>query len=456
MKRKICSVTGALTAVFFMLPGFCVAAETAQTGDPLPHPDTAALRQTVTGLVGFGTRHTLSTTTDPHRGIGAARRWVAEKMTALGTQCGGCLNVETVGDRFTGPRAPEGVQVEDVIAIQKGDTDPDRVVIVQAHIDTRVNDVMDATTDAPGANDDASGVALVLEAARLLSRQHFPATIVYAALSGEEQGLWGGELLARTATARGWKVAAVLNNDIVGNTHGIGGEHVDNAVRVFSEGIRMAADTAGISQQRAIGAEDDSPSRALAREVVLQSRLNPGLGLKVESIRRPDRFMRGGDHIPFLNAGFPAIRFTEATENYDRQHQLVRVENGHRYGDTIEFVDFPYLAKVTALNIAVIRDIATAPAPPDTATISGALKDDTHVSWTAVPGAAGYRVRWRAADTSAWKDSRDVPAQTTALDLTHLNVDDHFFGVSSLSANGAESLVTFAGMPPRPLPGHTH
>ena len=420
---------------------------------PAPAPDPAALHATIAKLVSFGTRHTLSTTADPARGIGAARRWIAGRFTEIGRACGNCLAVETVSTTASGLRAPDGVRVEDVIAVQKGTSDPDRVVIVQGHIDSRVNDVMDATTDAPGANDDASGVALVMEAARLLSGEKFPATIVYAVLSGEEQGLWGGELLADTAKARGWKVAAVLNNDIVGNTHGIGGEHVDDRVRVFSEGIQAAADTAGVKQERAIGGEDDSPSRALAKAIVRVAAGNKAIGLEVIAVRRPDRFQRGGDHLPFLEAGYPAVRFTEATENYDRQHQAVRTENGRRYGDTIEFVDFPYLARVTALNVAVTRELASAPAAPAGVSISGALSDNTHVTWQPVPGAAGYRVRWRRADGFAWTNQREVPASITSLDLEHVNIDDNFFGVSALDPAGAESLVTFAGVPPRPAPG---
>jgi Zn-dependent M28 family amino/carboxypeptidase len=420
---------------------------------PAPTPDPAALHATIAKLVSFGTRHTLSTTTEPARGIGAARRWVAGRFTEIGRACGACLAVETIGTISTGPRAPNGVRVEDVIAVQKGIGDPDRVVIVQGHIDSRVNDVMDASTDAPGANDDASGVALVMEAARLLSREKFSATIVYAALSGEEQGLWGGKLLADTANARGWKVAAVLNNDIVGNTHGIGGEHIDNRIRVFSEGIETAADAAGVKQQRATGGEDDSPSRALAKAIVRVAGANKGIGLDVIAVRRPDRFQRGGDHIPFLEACYPAVRFTEATENYDRQHQTIRSENGRQYGDTIEFVDFPYLARVTALNVAVLRELASAPAAPNGVSIAGALGDDTHVVWQPVPGAAGYRIRWRRADGFSWTDQRDVPTSATSLDLAHVNIDDHFFGVSALGPTGAESLVTFAGVPPRTVPG---
>jgi hypothetical protein len=411
-----------------------------------PAPSPQALKTTITTLVGFGTRHTLSTTTDPNRGIGAARRWVAAEFAKDNAACGGCLAIETIGDTFTGPRAPDGVRVEDVLAIQKGTGDPDRVIIVQGHVDSRVNDVMNTTSDAPGANDDGSGTALVMEAARLLSKEKFSATIVYAVLSGEEQGLWGGQLLARTAKARGWKIAAVLNNDIVGGTHGIGGEHVTDLVRVFSEGIQIAGNPA----QRGNGGEDDSPSRALAKAVVRVASAQKGIGLKVFAIRRPDRFQRGGDHIPFLEAGYPAVRFTEPAEHYDREHQDLRTEKGRVYGDTIDWVDFPYLARVTALNMAVIRELASAPAAPGAVLIAGAVSDDTHISWDAVPGAAGYRIRWRRGDTFAWTDTKDVPASTTAIDLPRVNIDDHFFGVSALSAKGAESIVTFAGVPVRP------
>jgi len=423
------------------------AALTLISAAPAPAPDPSELRSTIEALVSFGTRHTLSSATDPKRGIGAARRWAAARFERIAKDCGGCLKVETIGRDFTGPRAPNGVRVEDVIAIQTGTGDPTRVVIIQGHIDSRVTDVMNITADAPGANDDASGVALTIEAARLLSKRTFAGTIVYAALSGEEQGLWGGTLLAETAKARGWKVAAVLNNDIVGNTHGIGGEHVTNRIRVFSEGIRSAADANGVKAQRAIGMEDDSPSRALAKAVVRVGKTRPDIGLEVVAVRRPDRFSRGGDHIPFLEADYPAVRFTEPAENYDRQHQDLRTENGRRYGDTIEGVDFPFLARVTALNVAVAAEMASAPAAPRDVTISGALSDNTTVKWAAVPQAAGYRVRWRRADGASWTDSRDV--KDTTLVLKNINIDDHFFGVSSLSTDGAESIVTFAGAAPR-------
>ncbi|WP_046348532.1 M28 family metallopeptidase [Sphingomonas changbaiensis] len=426
-----------------MVSAVLLAAASATAAQPSP----AELRATISRLVGFGTRHTLSTTTDPKRGIGAARRWAAGRFGEFSKACGGCLAVETIGDQFTGPRAPNGVRVEDVIAIQKGASDPDRVIIVQGHIDSRVTDVMDATSDAPGANDDGSGTALVIEAARLLSKEKFPATIVYAALSGEEQGLWGGKLLARTAKERGWKVAAVLNNDIVGNTHGVGGAHDDTHVRVFSEGIRADATREDDLAQRANGGEDDSPSRSLAKAIKRVAEQDKGLD--VIAVRRPDRFQRGGDHTPFLELGYPAVRFSEVTENYDHQHQTLRTENGKFYGDTIEGVDFPYLARVTALNMAVIRELASAPAAPDKVTIQGALSADTTVAWAPVPRAAGYRVRWRLADRPDWTDFKDVPANDTSLFLKDVNIDHHFFGVAALSSGGAESIITFAGPAPR-------
>ena len=408
-----------------------------------PAPSPTALRGTVDTLVGFGTRHTLSTTTDPKRGIGAARNWVAAEFAKLG------LMVERPSKRFDGPRAPEGVIVEDVLGIQRGTGDPAHVVIVAGHIDSRVTDVMNATSDAPGANDDASGVALVMEAARILSREKQSATIIYAVLSGEEQGLWGGKLLAEIAQARGWRVAAVLNNDIVGNTVGQDGRVVADRVRVFSEGVGAAEDYATLKWRRASGGEDDSPSRALAKAVARIAASEKAIS--VMAVRRPDRFGRGGDHTPMLEAGFPAVRFTVGVENYDAQHQDLRTEKGKVYGDTTDRMDFAYLAKVTALNIAVLRQLGAAPPAPATVTAGGAVSSDTTLKWDAVPGAAGYRIRWRRADRTDWESSRDFPATITDAKLPGIIVDDTFAGVSSLSADGAESIVTFAGLPlPKP------
>ncbi len=421
------------------------AASPAPQPARLPAPSTTRLKADVTTMVGFGTRHTASTTTDPKRGIGAARNWAAARFTQIGASCGGCIVVDRIARRFTGPRAPTGVVVEDVLGIQKG-RDPNRVVIVGAHIDSRVTDVMNVTSDAPGANDNASGVALVLEAARILSQRQFDATIVYAIFSGEEQGLWGAELLADTVKARGWDVSAMLNNDIVGNTVGQGGVRVADKVRVFSEGIRASEDLVAQQGRRAEGGEDDGPSRALAKAIDGVAGDVPG-GLDVMLDRRPDRFGRGGDHEPFLKLGYPAVRFSVAAENWDRQHQDLRTENGVVYGDTIEGMDFAYLTKVTAINVATLARIAAAPAAPEDVSIAGALSRDTTVKWRAVPNATTYRVRWRRNDTQDWTNARDVPATgaNPQIVLAQVPVDDSFVGVSAVSADGAESVVSFAG-----------
>jgi Peptidase family M28 len=413
-------------------------------------PDPALLKKTVDKLVSFGTRHTLSSSTDPKRGIGAARMWAASEFRKVAKSCDAkkamdCITVENIERQFTGPRAPNGVNVVDVLAIQPGKMGWNHVIIIAGHIDSRATDAMDFTSDAPGANDDASGSALVMEAARILSQEKFEATIVYALLSGEEQGLWGGTLLAETAKKRGWQVSAMLNNDIVGNTRGTNGTVVDDRVRVFSEGIRSSEDITAAQARRASGAEDDGPSRALMRSIARTSLANPAIGLEVFGVRRPDRFGRGGDHTPSLLLGYPAVRFTVGIENYDGQHQDVRTDGGKDFGDTTAKMDFAYLAKVTALNIATIRELGSAPPAPQLATLDGAVSSDTTVTWTPVVGAASYKVYYRRADMRDWQESRTVTG--TTLKLENVIVDDTFVGVAAVSAGGAESIITFAGLP---------
>lgn len=436
-----------------ILPALLIAAPAAAQQRPAPPadaPSPARLKADVEKLVSFGTRHTLSAPDHPTRGIGAARKWAAEELDRIGAACGNCIQVARIGRSFTGPRAPGGVEVVNVLGFQQGE-DAKRVVIVQGHIDSRVSDVMDATSDAPGANDDASGVALVIEAARILSKQKFRATIVYAVLSGEEQGLWGGTLLAETAKERGWEVIAVLNNDIVGNTVGQNGVRVADRVRVFSEGIRASEDLPGQIARRADGGEDDGPSRALAKAVdgiADTMRASDRDALDAFIVRRPDRFGRGGDHEPFLRLGYPAIRFSVAAENYDQQHQDLRTEQGRVYGDTVDRMDFPYLAKVTALNIATIRRLANAPSAPTGVVLDGALSADTRVRWNPVPGARGYTVYWRRNDTQDWTEKRGVAGRTETT-LKDVVVDDVFIGVAAVAADGSESIVTFGTRPPR-------
>jgi Peptidase family M28 len=312
---------------------------------------------------------------------------------------------------------------------------------------------MDFTKDAPGANDDGSGSALVIEAARLMSKQpQSEATIVFALLSGEEQGLMGGRLLAETAKERGWKVSAMLNNDIVGGTKGTDGRKVDNVVRVFSEGIRASENLDEQMARRNSGGEDDGPSRALVRRIKDVAGDNPvGVGLKVFGVRRPDRFRRGGDHLPALELGFPAVRFTVGVEDYDHQHQDLRVENGRKYGDTVDEMDFVYLAKVTALNIMTAQSLSSAPPAPQSATLDGAVSSDTIVNWTPVTGATGYNIYVRRNDEPDWQQVIEIddPAATSHT-LKGIIVDDHFVGVSARYGAGSDdSLITFAGLPPR-------
>lgn len=403
------------------------------------------LRADVGTMVGFGTRHTLSETASGTRGVGAARRWVQREFEAIGRDCGGCLEVVMPGQTVTAPpRIPNPTEVVNVVAIQRGTTDPDRVIIITGHLDSRVTDVMNATDDAPGANDDASGVAALIEAARVLSKERFPATLVYAALTGEEQGLHGARILAEYARDRGWRVMANLNNDMVGNIAGQNGVIDNTRIRVFAEGTRTLETQAEADARRYNGGEVDSPSRNLARFIdgIADRYLT---NLDVEMIYRTDRYGRGGDQVAFLRLGFPAVRLTEGSENYDRQHQDLRTEGGVVYGDTLDGVDFDYLAQATRLNIATMAALARAPAPPTGVTIAGAVKPDTTLGWTAVPGAAGYRVWWRSTTAPQWTHSRRADAGATELTLPGVVIDDFFFGVSAVSADGYESPVVFPG-----------
>ena len=422
----------------FLIPLALLA--TPALAQTAPEVSEARLRADVAKLVSFGTRHTLSSQTDKKRGIGAARRWAEAELRKTSKACGNCLEIALPETMATGDRIPQPVRIVNVVAIQRGSERPNEVVIVQGHIDSRVSDAMDFTKDAPGANDDASGVAMVLEAARIMSKRKFPTTIIFAVLSGEEQGLFGGKLLADYAKAQGWTVKAVLNNDIVGNSRGSDGLVDDTHVRVFSEGPRADADDKLRASARRFGGENDSPSRSLSRYVAGLS----GQPLEVRQVWRADRMGRGGDHLPFQELGYPAIRFSVGVENYDHQHQDLRTENGTVYGDTIEFMDFAYLAKVTRLNIAGLAALAAAPMPP-AATAEAAVQTFTDVKWSAVPGAATYSVWRRRTDTPGWEDKpviADVVA--TSARLEGVRGDDWIFGVSARAASGAQSPVSAA------------
>ena len=435
-------------AALLALPAVAHAQTPAAVEQPLLHTVVAAveadrMEADITALVGFGTRHTMSETRSETRGIGAARRWTEREFRRIGADCGNCLEIALPADTVTGPRVPTPTEVVNVLAIQRGTGDPNRVIVISGHIDSRVTDVMNFTADAPGANDDASGVAAVLEAARVLSRHRFDATLVYAVLSGEEQGLLGGKILADYAKAQGWVVEANLNNDIVGNSEGQSGVRDTTRVRVFSEGTKTVETALQAERRRYNGGEVDSSSRNLARYVdgIADRYL---ANFDVEMIYRTDRFGRGGDQVEMLRAGFPAVRISEGAENYDRQHQDLRTEGGVEYGDTIEGVDFDYLAQVARLNIATMAALASAPMVPANVTIEGAVKPDTTLRWSAAPGAAGYRVWWRSTTAPQWTFSRSA-GTATSLVLAGIPIDDYFFGVSALSADGFESPVVYPG-----------
>lgn len=423
----------------FGLAGFPISAA-ASPADPAPADavSQARLEADVARLVAFGTRHTLSAQADPKSGIGAARAWAEAELRKTGKACGGCLEIVLPETVVQGERVPTPTRLVDVVAIQRGSVRPNEVVIVQGHIDSRNSDPLDATGIAPGANDDGSGTALVLEAARVLSKQKFAGTIVFAVLSGEEQGLYGGKLLADYVQKQGWTVKAVLNNDIVGNSRGSDGTVDADHVRVFSEGPRADASEKARDALRAIGGENDSPSRNLSRWIA-----GLGGGLAVRQVWRADRMGRGGDHLPFQEAGFPAVRFTVAIENYERQHQNVRSEAGRPFGDTMEAMDFGYLAKVTALNVRALATLAQTPMPPK-AKVMAAVQTFTDIDWQPVAGAARYTVWQRRTDAPGWDAKPVLSTADTHVRLDGVRGDDWFFGVSAVSADGAESPVASA------------
>ncbi|MEX2344633.1 MAG: M28 family metallopeptidase [Balneolaceae bacterium] len=400
-------------------------------------------------LAGFENRHTLSDTTSDTRGIGVARRWIKEEFEKISEECGGCLEVFYVSDEIVGEnRIPDPVNIVNVVAVQRGTSDPGRIVMMTGDIDSRVSDVMDYESVNPGANDNASGMAGTIEAARVLSQHEFPGTIVYAGLSGEEQGLFGGQILADYALENNWRIKAVLNNDMIGNIEGINGVINNTTARVFSEGTRAVETEREGQIRRFTGGEVDSPSRNLARYIHTMGEQYID-NLDVMMIYRLDRFGRGGHHRPFNDVGFPAVRIMETNEHYDRQHQDLRVENGREYGDVIEGVNFDYAAKLTALNAVSLAGMAKAPNPPVDVQISGAVQPSTTLEWEALdadenPHLEGYKIYWRLTTSPVWTHSRET-GDVTEYTLENIVIDNYYFGVASVSEDGFESPVVFPG-----------
>ncbi len=395
-------------------------------------------------LVSFQTRLTLSAQ-DPDsikagHGIGAAREWIKQEFESYSRACGGCLEVKT--DSFTenpAERIPKPTVITNVYAVLKG-TDPDRakrIVLVTGHYDSRNSDTFDATGIAPGANDDASGTSVSLECARVLSQMKFPGTIIFLTVAGEEQGLNGSTHFAKMAKDQGWDIEAALNNDIVGGDRSP--QQNPGIVRVFSEGVPLAATAAEERRIQNLGGENDSASRQLARYVAEVGRTYQAAA-KPLIVFRLDRYLRGGDHISFNEQGFPAVRFTEYREDYNHQHQNVREENGIQFGDLLKFVNFDYVANVARLNAATLASLAAAPAPPAKVRLqTKELENNSTLTWEASPGSASYEVLWRDTASPEWEHARPVGNVTrTTLPMSKDNV---IFAMRSVDSSAHRSVA---------------
>lgn len=402
------------------------------------------IEKDVTTLANFGTRHTLSDTVSSTRGIGAARRWIKNEFDKISGDCNSCLKVSYQKDlvkKGTNPRIVHDVYIVNVVAIQKGTKYPNRYIIMSGDIDSRISDPTNFTDDSPGANDNASGMAGTLEAARVLSKYSFESSIIYLGLSGEEQGLFGGQGLVKQMKADGWDIIGVFNNDMIGNIKGVDGIISNTDFRIFSEPVPATETEKQRKARRFYGGEVDGISRQLARYVhnttqTYMPEMNPML------IYRLDRFGRGGHHRPFNDAGYAGIRIMEAHENYTQQHQDIRTENGIKYGDVLEYVNFDYAKKLTAVNAISMASLAWAPPAPKTVEIGGIVEPSAKFKWSKVDGASGYKIYWRDTTSPTWDHSKLVGA-ISEYTLDGIVIDNYFFGISAVGANGFESPVVF-------------
>lgn len=402
------------------------------------------IKADVTALTNFGTRHTLSDTVSQTRGIGAARRWIKGEFDKISKSCGDCLEVFYQKDlvkKGDNQRIVHDVIVVNVVAIQRGTKYPNRYIIMSGDIDSRVSDPNNYTSDSPGANDNASGMAGTMEAARVLSKYNFENSIIYVGLSGEEQGLYGGKGLAAHAKEKGWEIIGVLNNDMIGNIKGVDGVIDNREFRIFSEPVPPTETEDERNARRFYGGEVDGISRQLGRYVYSTTKTYMP-ELKPMMVYRLDRFGRGGHHRPFNDAGFAGIRIMEAHENYTQQHQDIRTENGIAYGDVLEHVDFDYARKLTAVNAINLAAIAWAPPAPKEVKIGGIVEPAAKLQWSKVDGAIGYKIYWRDTTSPNWDNSRFV-GDVTEFTLDGIVIDNSLFGIASVGANGHESVVAF-------------
>ena len=439
-----------LVALFIILFSFTSYAQTDQKiYNIIDAVSEERLKNDVQTLVNFGTRHTLSDTISKTRGIGAARRWIKSQFDNISKDCNNCLDVfyqKDLVEKGTNQRIVKDVMVVNVVAIQRGTKYPNRFIIMSGDIDSRVSDPNDYTSDSPGANDNATGMAGAIEAARVLSKYKFESSIIYVGLSGEEQGLFGGQGLAKYAKENKWNVIGVLNNDMIGNISGVDGIIDNRTFRIFSEAITTdETDAEKLAKQargrRFYGGEVDGISRQLARYVhkttkTYMPEMNPMM------VYRLDRFGRGGHHRPFNESGFAGIRIMEAHENYTQQHQDIRSENGINYGDTFEHVNFPYCKKLTAVNAITMASLASAPPAPKEVGIGGIVEASAQLQWSKVEGAKCYKIYWRDTTSPTWDHSRYVE-DVTEFTLEGIVIDNSFFGVAAVGKDGYESMVVF-------------
>jgi Zn-dependent M28 family amino/carboxypeptidase len=440
--------------IFIFVVTSAVFAQKAQKPDPeiakmVKEVSAANIEASIRKLVSFGTRNTLSEQDNPARGIGAARDWIYSEFQKISATCGGCLQVEK--QTFLQPKAnriPEPTTLTNVYAVLKGTTDPDRVYVVSGHYDSMCTSPTDAKCDAPGANDDASGTATSIELARVMSKRKFDATIIFMTVPGEEQGLLGAAYFAQAAVEKKMNIEGMFTNDIVGGVTTQKNSPNRNTVRVFSEGVPSDETPQQAGTRRSVGGENDSAARQLARYIKEQSDRYLKK-FKVWMIYRRDRYLRGGDHIPFVEKGFTAVRITESDEDYTHQHQNVRTENGVFYGDTPEYVDFEYTANVCRVNLIALASLASAPAKPkNVGIVTARLTNDTELKWDANTDAdiAGYEVVWRDTTSPVWTNSMNVGNVTNYV-VKGMSKDNFFFGVRAVDKAGNKSPVVY----PRPM-----
>ncbi|WP_103070460.1 M28 family metallopeptidase [Aquimarina sediminis] len=435
-----------LTSTLLLISTILIGQTDKKIYDIINTVSSKRIKNDIKTLSDFGTRHTLSDTVSTTRGIGAARRWIKSEFDNISKDCNNCLEVFYQKDlvkKGANQRIVKDVVVVNVVAIQRGTKYPNRFIMMSGDIDSRVTNPNNYTSDSPGANDNASGMAGTIEAARVLSKYQFDQSIIYVGLSGEEQGLFGGKGLAQYAKEKKWDIVGVMNNDMIGNIKGVDGVIDNRTFRIFSEPIPPTETEKQRKSRRFYGGEVDGISRQLARYIhktvkTYMPEMNPMM------VYRLDRFGRGGHHRPFNDVGFAGIRIMEAHENYTQQHQDIREENGIKYGDVIEHVNFDYAAKLTAVNAINLASIAWAPPAPSEVKIGGIVEPSVKFKWKKVNDSniLGYKIYWRDTTSPTWDHSRFV-GDVDNFVLDGIVIDNFFFGIASVGKNGHESLVVF-------------